>query len=388
MQQRVAPPRRKHLVLRQRGADEHRKMREPLVAREAHDTVQARTHDRRPGRPVRLVGLKQIVAGDVGADQILHVRAPREQRAVVERHQHGALAADLQTVVEAREIFDVDGGQRDAAEAAVGPLDAARHGNDPPPARAAAHGHADVRRGAGMVAQVNEIFAVRVIDLLQDLARRGDARAVGRIERQHLELPQVRGAPHHHLVQPGKRGGAGAVVFGALDDLGEHEARLQQRIVGLPRGRERQVVARDVHLVQFERARVPAAPAVHAEQEQADEHDEQRGALADGNGHHYRPVVAGTHRRPPWGARVCRETMRGGRVMVNERKGTVGRPVVIDFECIMPGLRSRRNDFESARLCARIRPAPGNARTVALTASSEAGFADKEKGCPPLPPSS
>ena len=283
MPERLVPPRSQDLVLRQRGPDEQRIVGKPPEAVQARDAVLRRLDLRRADRPQGLVGPVEIGLQHVAPDHLGAERATGHHRAAVEDECDGARLADVEAVVEAGEEVDLDGGECDAAEAAVGVVDAPRHGNQQLAVGAALDRYADMRPAVVVLAMEDEVFALGVVQVLRPhLPRVHDPAAVLVVDVDRIELRE-RGHPHgEHLVKPldGRR--PRAVVLHTLDDADQRGVGLLDRVVRLLRHRARQVGRGDAHLPELDRTRLPAVPAVERNQREADDGHENRGPEGDG----------------------------------------------------------------------------------------------------------
>ncbi len=270
---RGGTPRREQLVLVDRREQDEWIAAGALEEADALDAIQWRLEMRGATRPLQAWVPEQRGVANVTADEFLVARVARDDQAVAVNQRHGAVAADLELLVEMRKIFRADRRQHHATETAVRLVETARQGDHPFAVQKALHGVADMGLALGRELMVTKEGVVaerrgngagrgQPVALLVD-----DGEAVDALDRLLAHLEQA--------AQLRDRDGVGAVHLQPADDADDTGIQEIEAVLGMLRQGAGDV--RHLRLGAFEHrvARRPFAPAADAEDRHASEHDER-----------------------------------------------------------------------------------------------------------------
>ncbi len=278
MEDGVGPPIRQELVLGEGVDDDQRERVDMAIGEEPRDAVDGgRSRPVAAARRRRQMVEKQRRLGVARADLVRVVRPAHHQRPVLVQQRDGAVLADVERVVEALEEAGIHRRQHDAAEHALRVAHGAAHHDRRLPRIAADEGRADIAPRLRIVAMNGEIRPVRIVAMGRQGMERRHPPAAGGVEHDDLaDLRELHGALGHPLVQPGHLDGIVDRVLGHQPpcEAGQHEIDLREGQLGMLRQRARRILGGDARLVELDVARMPGAPAVHADEGQADEDDE------------------------------------------------------------------------------------------------------------------
>ena len=273
---RSSPPRREQLILVD-GCEQHERVAGAALEKaDALGAVQRRLEMIGAVRPLQAGLAEQRGVADIAADELFVARVARDDHAVAVHQRHGAVAADLELLVEMRQISGADGREHHAAEAAVRLVEAARQGDDPFAVQQALHGVADEGLALGRELVVTEERVVA--ERRGDRAGRGqpvalvvdDGEAVDALHRLLARLQEV--------AQLVDRGGIGAVHLQPADDADDAGIEQVEAVLGMLRQRAGDVRHLGFGALEHRIARGPFTPAADAEDRHAGEHDERRRA--------------------------------------------------------------------------------------------------------------
>ena len=270
---RRSAPGRQQFGLIDGGEQDERIAARALEEADAFGAVERRLEMIGAARPLQAGVAEQRRIGNAAADEPVVARVARDDQAVAVRQRHRAVAADLELLVEMREISRADGREHHAAEAAVQLVETARQGDDPFAIEQALHGTADMGLPFRRELVITEERVV--VERRADRAGRGqpvavvvdDGEAVDALYRLLARLQQGS--------ELGDRGRLGAVHLQPADDADDAGIQEIEAVLGMLRQRARNVRHLCLGALEHRVARRPFPPAADAEDGHAGQRDER-----------------------------------------------------------------------------------------------------------------
>ncbi|MNF80579.1 hypothetical protein D3C84_628260 [compost metagenome] len=204
---------------------------------------------------------EQRPLGDAAANLDLLERPAHDNAGVVGDQVDHTVMAHVDTVVERKEVTEIEGDQRHAGEAAIGMIDATRHRHDPFTGGTALDRRANVRATIGVITVEDEILAVGIVRAGHDGAIGiGDPAPLFVINEQTMNLAQLTALGREQPLEPWHLARGDAVVFKPVDQREQQRIGLLDRRLCLRGQGLRKVGHGHFLVVQMVLARVPGFP--------------------------------------------------------------------------------------------------------------------------------